>query len=394
MKQHCYLYFLFALIFLSASFLGCNKISKIDASSTLHAESDKNWITLGRNHQRQHFTLTNVNPPLDIAWKTRIKSVIADHPLAVDNVIFAPTISGMMYLVDSETGDKISDGKIGPAINHVPSIHDQHLFAGAILGNKTLIKLNLTNSKKEATRDFPYVNTSPLIAEEKIFFGTQAPLFICANEHSGEKIWEYKTRAPIYSSPAIKSPHVIFADEKGWLYALDASSGLKLWEVALNSSVYAHPVLDDSLVYIGSTNGKMHAVRIETGEIVWERQFSGAIYSGAALYKNSIYFGHNAHEIVALEKETGNILWKFKTGGIVNTVPLPSPDYVYATSWDKNLYILNRFSGEEVFRFPLRRPSKSSPIIHNDYLIVHTANDMLLALGNKKYLENDSEEKK
>ena len=378
-----------------ALLFGCKKIAKVDVANELPPEKkEANWTTLGRNIKRQHFALQNVNPPLEVAWKAKVKSVIADHPLAIDDVIFAPTVSGRMLLLNSQTGEKISDGKLSPAIEHAPSIHEQNLIVGATLGNRTLIRLNLENSKKEAAREYPYVNTSPLIAEDKIFFGTQFPVFFCANLESGIQIWEFKTRAPIYSSPAFKSPNVIFADEKGWLYALDASSGLKLWEYELASITYAHPVLDDSLAYIGTVDGNMNAIEIETGKLRWKKPFTGAIYNGAALYKNVLYFGHNAHEVVALRKETGETIWKFKTNGIVNTVPLPSPDYVYATSWDKNLYVLDRFTGEEVYRFPLRRPSKTSLIIHGNLLLVHMANDFLLALGSKEYLGEDLGEEK
>ncbi|MEL6821875.1 MAG: PQQ-binding-like beta-propeller repeat protein, partial [Calditrichota bacterium] len=89
-------------------------------------------------------------------------------------------------------------------------------------------------------------------------------------------------------------------------------------------------------------------------------------------------------ELLCIYKSTGEIVWSYSTEGIINTVPLPSPDYVYVTSWDKNLHVVNRLSGQLVFKYELKRPVKSSPIIYRDYLLLHLANDQLLALANEK----------
>lgn len=74
-------------------------------------------------------------------------------------------------------------------------------------------------------------------------------------------------------------------------------------------------------------------------------------------------------------------------------MPLPSPDYLYVASWDKNLYVLNRFSGKLVFKYELDKPVKSSPIIYRDFLILHTANDKLIALANEKLIQQRREKK-
>lgn len=376
-------------ILLSSAVLwsGCSGLVSLELPPTREVRVENSWLMLGRNPQHQHYVNQNISPPLAVVWKTRVKSVIADHPLAIGDYILAPTLSGLLYAIDYETGARLSSGKIGPAMSNSPTVVDNIMFTGLNLGKKTLVSFNLQKTQKQLEKQYPQISTSPLISDDKIYFGTLKNAFFCANRHTGDKIWEFQTRAPIRSSPALQPPAVVFADEKGWLYALDTSSGVKLWEVQLQGNIFSHPVLDDSTAYIGTVTGKFYAVNLQSGKISWEITVPGAIYSSPALYGNTLYLGHNAREVLALDKRNGNVLWRFATKGIVNTVPLASPDYLYVTSWDKHLYVLNRYSGEEVFKMKFNWPPKSSPIIYRDYLIVHTANDKLYALANEKLMQ-------
>lgn len=377
--------FLLFAVFISAA--GCKKLVKLDLPPEPAINMEQEWIMLGRNPQRQHFVHHNIPPPLDIVWSKRVKSVIADHPLAMGNIIFAPTVSGVMYVVDYNTGEGIGSGKLGPSIERAPSIYHNILYAGLTLGPETLVGWDIRKGGKEISRNYPHITTSPTVLEDKLYFGTDRNLFFCVNFYSGEMIWNYNTAAAVHSSPAFNLPEVIFGDDHGWFYSLEASSGIEMWKIQLDGSILSHPVIDDSVAYVGTVNGKMYAILLKNGDIAWEQSFDGAIYSSPALYQNMIYFGNNAHDVIALHKKTGELVWKFNTDGIVNTVPLPSPDYIYVTSWDRNLYVLDRYSGKLIFKQGLGYAPKSSPIIYRDYLLIQTANDQLIAFANEKFVE-------
>lgn len=372
---------------------GCGNLVKLKLPEKDRQNPEAEWLELGKNPQHQHYANGNIAPPLDVVWKKRVKSVVADHPLALGDYIIASTRSGMMYVIDYESGEKVGNGKIGHALPNAPAIHDNRLYAGIEVGDRTLVGYNLEKSKRLWSESYPHISTSPLVDGDKIYFGTNRSLFFCAETGSGAEVWKYKTEAAVQSSPAQQGEFIVFGDNQGWLYSLNAKDGKENWKIRLEGSIFSHPVLDELQAFVGTVNGKMYSVSLYTGEIIWEKDFEGAIFGSPALYKNALYFGNNAHEVVALHKETGEQIWKFKTRGIVNTVPLPSPDYLYVASWDKNLYVLNRFSGKLVFKYELDKPVKSSPIIYRDYLILHTANDKLIALANEKLIQQRREQK-
>lgn len=373
--------------------LQCTGLVSLNMPAPTTIDEEEAWLMLGRNLQHQHYASRNVAPPLQVAWEKGVKSVVVDHPLAVGDYIFAPTRNGQLSIIDYTTGMRVGAGKLAPALAHVPTIHDNVLIAGTNLGEKTLIFFDLRQALKVLQARYPHVTTSPVVWNNRIFFGTEKGLFFCANEGTGKEVWRYETGAPIHSSPALLAPAVVFGNDKGWVHALDATSGVLLWKRQLEGNIFSHPVLDDSSVYIGTTARKFYALRLRDGQTRWSRTVSGAIFGSPSLYKNTLYLGTNGHEVIAFNRENGEVIWKFQTKGIVNTVPLASPDYVYVTCWDRNLYVLNRYSGKLVFQQPLKRPPKSSPIIYRDFILVHVSNDELVAFANEKIVQARREEK-
>lgn len=364
----------------------CSGLVSLDLNSVRETESLE-WHTLGKSPERHHAVEQNISPPLDIAWKKKVKSVIADHPLTAGDYIFASTRSGLLYMIDYETGEGLGSGRLGPALEHVPTIHNEMLYAGMNLGDKTLIGFNLDRAKRQIRERYPQINTTPVVTEERIYFGTNNGFFYCVDLETREDIWKYECRAPVMGSPAMNNRGIFFSDVKGWVYSLEPGAGTLIWEQELDGNSYSHPVIDENNLYIGTTAGYLNALALSDGAILWRYQANGALFSSPSLYQNVLYFGNNNNDVIAVRKDTGKEVWRFTTEGIVNTVPLASPDYLYVTSWDRNLYVLNRFSGKLIYTFELRKTPKSSPIIYRDYILIHTANDYLMALGNEKMIE-------
>lgn len=103
---------------------GCGNLVKLKLPEKDRQNPEAEWLELGKNPQHQHYANGNIAPPLDVVWKKRVKSVVADHPLALGDYIIASTRSGMMYVIDYESGEKVGNGKIGHALPNAPAIHE------------------------------------------------------------------------------------------------------------------------------------------------------------------------------------------------------------------------------------------------------------------------------
>ena len=65
--------------------------------------------------------------------------------------------------------------------------------------------------------------TAPVPAEEK-FVG------LCIDAKTGKGVWTFATKSRVESSPAVAGNRVFIGSNDGRLYVLDAATGKKLWE--------------------------------------------------------------------------------------------------------------------------------------------------------------------
>lgn len=379
------------LLLLLGSLIACGGLIAIRVSPEDIRMESGNWLTLGGNEYHQHFSLTNIPPPLNILWKKKVPSVITDHPLGFGNYIIAVTKNGFLHIINSKKGFLYGNGRVVPGVTHVPTLMNSLLVLGSNLGDHALAFYDLSSADMVQKRRYPAIATTPLVKEGKVFFGTERSVFYCASFPSGERIWDFRTRGAVYSSPAWYSGSIIFADVKGWLYALEASSGVLIWEKELQGNIFGHPVIAGGRVFQGTVEGNLYALNAENGKLLWRTKTKGSIYGGASVFDDMVYVGNNAHQVLAVQQQTGQIYWEGKTEGIVNTVPLPSPDFLYVTCWDKVLYVFDRRSGELLFSKEFSRPLKTSPIIFRNMLLIQTANENLFALVNRDMVAKKEE---
>lgn len=363
--------------------LGCANFSKLDIPANAFLPSGGGVLTPQMNTRRTNSVDHDVRPPYQILWSKRSRSSVTDHPLAVDNYLIYTLQNGTLGILNIERGEKIGDGHIAPGFRHAPTIADQTVYYSADLGKKTLGAFDFRTMKRAWQREFPQLNTSPLLVKDKIYVGANDGSLICAEKKSGEKKWAFQSGESIFGNPAYLDGKIYFANVKGKMFCLDTTRGNLLWEKMLSENIYAGPVAVAEGIFIGSTSGIMYALEPESGELKWQFETGGSIYGNAA-YRNSVlYFGNNDHKLFALETNNGYRLWDFVAGGIINQPPLVGPEFVYFASWDKNFYVLDRGSGELIYRQEFKKSIKSSPIIYQNKIFLNVANYRFYCLANE-----------
>lgn len=338
------------------------------------------WLTPYKNNLRHHSIDTDVSPPYKILWDKKYKSVVTDHPLALQDYIIMTLKNGDIAFFNSKNGKKLGDGRIAPAFEHSPTIDQNVMYYGTSLGHETLIAFNLNTLKKIWKTRLPHIYTSPLVWNERVYAGTNFGQLFCIDQATGDKKWHFPAKAGLYGVIAEEKGRLFFTDIKGTVYCIDGLTGVKIWIKDLQPNIYSGPVLAENKVLVGNTAGKFYALDAQTGNIIWYTETNGSIYGNAAYKDGIIYVGNNNHYLIAIETTQGEILWKFPTKGIINTAPLVGNEYVYCGSWDKTLYTLSRKTGEKMGEFVLDKPIKSSPIIYQENVYIHTANDHLYCL--------------
>lgn len=89
--------------------------------------------------------------------------------------------------------------------------------------------------------------------------GTVSAFNLSAGQPTSAK-WTFQTGGPVYSSPVVAGNRVYFGSEDHWLYCLNAETGAKLWAMKTGDKIIASPVVANGKVYIVSLDGKLYCI--------------------------------------------------------------------------------------------------------------------------------------
>ncbi len=149
-----------------------------------------------------------------------------------------------------------------------PTIVGSRVYVGSQSDHK-IHCLNATNGSEIwnfKTGDL--IVSSPAVAYERVYIGSQDYIFYCLNATDGKLLWAYGTNGEIESSPAIADGKVFIVSNDGYIYCLNATIGNKLWEykIAYKSffSENPSPVISDGRVYINSWDGNIYCFGEDT----------------------------------------------------------------------------------------------------------------------------------
>jgi len=97
--------------------------------------------------------------------------------------------------------------------------------------------------------------SSPAIAYNRVFIGSNDNKLYCLNANTGVKIWDYSTGGKVWSSPTVADGKVYVGSNNGKVYCLDALSekAIKLWEHFLGKGDWSHGVASSRSI----ANGKV-----------------------------------------------------------------------------------------------------------------------------------------
>ncbi len=85
--------------------------------------------------------------------------------------------------------------------------------------------------------------------------------FSSVNIKTRQEKWKFKTEGEVRSSPAIADEVVYFGSEDSHLYAVDIKTGQQKWKFKTGGWVSSSPAVADGVVYFGNTDGHLYAVR-------------------------------------------------------------------------------------------------------------------------------------
>jgi outer membrane protein assembly factor BamB len=77
---------------------------------------------------------------------------------------------------------------------------------------------------------------------------------------TGVLFWKFKTDSRVSSSPAVAGDTVYFGTDRGDVIALHASTGTEQWRFKAAGGVLSSPAIVDGRLYFGSDDRHLYAI--------------------------------------------------------------------------------------------------------------------------------------
>ena len=145
------------------------------------------------------------------------------------------------------------------------------------------------------------------------------------------------------------------------------------------------PVFDGDTGYVADHKGYTRAFDAKTGNIKWEIQLETPIASGPALVENKLLFGTSQGEVIARSLHDGSEIWRVEVSSEVLALPTGANGVIVIRTVDGRVYGMEAASGKSIWIYDRTVPlltlrGISTPVIHNDIVIVGSDSGKLAAL--------------
>lgn len=282
-------------------------------------------------------------------WSFETEKRIIGTPAASEGVVVFGSADRHIYGLNTKDGHLLWKVKAAEPVLGAVTIEDGIAYIGA--SDHTLRAINIHTGKMiwAYTDVKGYIETKPLVTEDKVIFGAWDNTLYALNKTNGEALWKWNgglTR--MHFSPAAVWPisangKVFITDPQRAMTAIDIQTGHTVWRT-FQSMVRETIGLseDKQRLYSKTMNDSIVCYSSEGNEPkeLWASNVGFGYEHAPSMQeeKEGVMFGSTKEGLIfALEGKTGKVLWKHKIGNsLINTVvPLSGQEVLFTETGGK-----------------------------------------------------------
>jgi len=211
------------------------------------------------------------------------------------------------------------------------------------------------------------VASTPVIAEGRVYVGSQDRNVYCIDARDGRRLWSFMTEARIKSSVAVADGRVYVGPDDGYVYCLDAKNGSRIWiteaggyiEASFKAvtGIHSSPMVVGDRVYVGSLDTNLYCLNAGSGDIVWTYKTEGYITSSPAVSDGAVYITSqepNSGALYKIDAAEGLLVWRCDIpyvmvadrGVDLHVSPTVADGLVFVAANKQNYYGVNAETGD------------------------------------------------
>ncbi len=266
-------------------------------------------------------------------WCFQSENRIVGTPAVSDGVVVFGSADGNIYGVNANNGNLLWTVPTKEAVLGAVTIDKGIAYIGGSDNRFWAIDIKTGMPIWEFDKLKNYVETKPLVTDDKVIFGAWDTNLYALNKDFGGMVWKWTNgiKSTHYSPAAVwavtANGKVFVVDPERAMTAIDLETGKTIWRTKESmvresigisedgSRIYAKTMQDSVVCYssVGDTPQKIWSTNVSYG---YEHNPSMLVEKDGTVYgstKNGLIF--------ALDALTGKVIWKHKIGNsLVNTV--------------------------------------------------------------------------
>ncbi|MGE4428553.1 MAG: PQQ-binding-like beta-propeller repeat protein [Solirubrobacteraceae bacterium] len=324
------------------------------------------WPIYGRNQQRTRYMpfvgKAPIRPPLRERWGMTSRVLLEFPPVLCGRRLYVLRNDAKLVAFERRTGKRVWTRRVGRLAASAPACGKRRIFVTVLergRGKRGLVAAYTTRGKRMWRRRLASrTESSPLLAGDKLIFGTEGGDVLAMSPRNGRVLWRYRAGAPVKAAVARRDGLLYVGDYDGRMHAFTLRHGRRRWSTDLGAGrLYSTPAVAYGRVYVGGVGGAVVAVGARSGRVAWRRRADGYVYSSPAVAPvagrgPTVFIGSYGGKLYALDARNGRPRWTRDVGGRISGGITVIGDLVmYANRGQKTVGIRRARDGARVYGF-------------------------------------------
>jgi outer membrane protein assembly factor BamB len=287
------------------------------------------------DHTRFFPAPAGVYPPFRQLWEHDSNELLEFPPVIYGDRIYQLGDSAKLTAYDKHNGHVVWQKRFGRLSASTPAVTSDSLYATILQSGHPgvpgrLVALNSATGALRWSRGLPSPSeSSPLIDDGRIFFGSQDGTVYALDAHTGRQIWTYHAGGAVKASPTLSGGLLYFGDYSGHVQAISEQTGRRVWRSGSEGTLlgsgtfYSTAAVVYGRVFLGNTDGRVYAYDAASGRLDWAVQTGAYVYASPAVTNApglgpTLFLGSYNGTFYAFNARSGAISWHFNAHGRIS----------------------------------------------------------------------------